>query len=195
MDEHDVTLLPNGSIIALLRNECDNKVLSGARGGQYLQKISHDGGRSWAVGADMSGIGSVCPRLLMVPGSAATPNALLLSGGRGRYSGQTTGMNSDNQLWVNCGPRELGSAGWRRVSISDWHNRLETTGEPSRRFTPAINSTSIESHSYTSLLATGPSSAIIIYAQHMPGYPRAANSHYPLRAWSMRFRVECNPQS
>jgi hypothetical protein len=69
-------------------------------GPDYLQKLSHDGGSLWVAGAAMTGIGSVCPRLLMMPGGA-----LLLSGGNRRgYSAVPTASakSYDNQLWVNC---------------------------------------------------------------------------------------------
>ena len=77
VDEHDLALLRNGSILAVLRT-------NGPSDKGYLQKLSHDGGRSWQAGADMAGIGAVCPRLLVMPGS---DGPLLLSGGRGKYSG------------------------------------------------------------------------------------------------------------
>ena len=153
VDEHDIALLPNGtSIVAILRTN----------GPDYLQKLSHDGGRSWVNGASMVGIGSVCPRLLMMP-----DKPLLLSGGRGKYSGDSATPNSisyDNQLWVNCKPEHsLAASSWQRVSISAWHNYGEPTGDPTRRFTSAVNSSSMQSNSYNTLHATGgPGEAIII---------------------------------
>lgn len=110
----------------------------------------------------MVGIGSVCPRLLMMP-----DKPLLLSGGRGKYSGDSATPNSisyDNQLWVNCKPEHsLAASSWQRVSISAWHNYGEPTGDPTRRFTSAVNSSSMQSNSYNTLHATGgPGEAIII---------------------------------
>jgi hypothetical protein len=57
---------------------------------------------------------------------------------------------------------------WTRHSLSYWHNRL-FRGDPSLRFTAAVNlTTATESLFYTSIVSTGPLSAVILYNKYMP---------------------------
>ena len=64
---------------------------------------------------------------------------------------------------------------WKSYSLSYWHNRLEPNA--SLHFDAKVNaSTARESTSYTSLIATGPTSGFVVYARHLPPSPDVAFS-------------------
>lgn len=71
-------------------------------------------------------------------------------------------------LWVN--DDGMGTT-WVEYSLSYWHNMLEAT--PALKFTSQVNSTSghRQTTSYTSLLRTGPSSALVTYNMQRDGTP------------------------
>ena len=104
------------------------------------------------------GVGCACPQLLALPGGG-----LLLAGGR------TGAHNEDVVVWVN-------SAGdgeeWVAHSISYWHNRLMAPGGDVVAFDSLVNSSTFprESTSYTSLVQTSPTAAVLLYSQWLrPG--------------------------
>ena len=73
-------------------------------------------------------------------------------------------VNDDGLAGLHGGPSR---AQWTRHSLSYWHNRL-FTGDPSLRFTPAVNvTTATESLFYTSIVSTGPRSAVVLYNKYL----------------------------
>ena len=99
---------------------------------------------------------------------------ILLSGGR------LNRTNRDIYVWLNA---KGDGIDWHGYSISYWHNRLETNA--SLHFDGKINaSTKRESTSYTSLIATGPSSGFLVYARHDLS---AHSPHQPDAAFAMPF--------
>jgi hypothetical protein len=98
----------------------------------------------------LNGIGAARPRLLRLGGS------LLLSGGR------TWKKNRDSLVWLNAAGDGLA---WVPHSISYWHNLLAPNG--TKKYDPVGTNGSDhwprESNSYTSLVATGPTTAFVTY--------------------------------
>ena len=145
-NENSLALLNNGSLICIMRLDAGDA----GRYHRYASSISLDGGYSWSVAKMLNGVGAARPRLLRLGSS------LLLSGGR------TWKKNRDTLVWLNAAGDGVE---WLPHSISYWHDALAPNG--TKRFDPFGTNESDhwprESNSYTSLVATGPSSAFVTY--------------------------------
>ena len=116
----------------------------------YAASFSTDHGKSWTHPQPIPGTGCARPRIKQLSGGA-----LLLTGGRLCVE-NTTGIF----LWVNT---KGDAKDWTRHSITAQHNRL-WQGDSTYLFTDMVNDSSVfETLSYTSILPTGPSSAVITY--------------------------------
>ena len=146
-NENSLALLTNGSLLCIMRLDAGDA----GRYHRYASSVSNDGGHSWSTAHMLNGIGAARPRLLRLGGS------LLLSGGR------TWKKNRDTLVWLNAAGDGVD---WVPHSISYWHNRLAPNG--TKRFDPVATNGSDhwprESNSYTSLVATGESSAFVTYS-------------------------------
>ena len=116
----------------------------------YAASFSLDHGVTWSDPKAIPGTGCARPRVKQLSGGA-----LLLTGGRLCVENKTGIF-----LWVN--PK--GDADeWTRHSITAAHNQL-WQGDTGYLFTEMVNDSSVfETLSYTSILPTGPSSAVITY--------------------------------
>ena len=187
-NENDLTLLADGStIMAIIRMDAGDGPETHPYK-NYARSISTDGGKSWSTATPIPNVGCARPRLLML--GEANQGPLVLTGGRARNrntSGASTasckrlsratltwssdlllGCRADVLLWVN--DDGMGTA-WVEYSLSYWHNVLESN--PELQFTAHVNSTSghRQTTSYTSLLRTGPSSALVTYNMQRDGTP------------------------
>ena len=144
-NENSLALLNNGSLMCIMRLDAGDA----GRYHRYASSLSSDG-HSWSVAKMLNGVGAARPRLLRLGSS------LLLSGGR------TWKKNRDTLVWLNAAGDGVE---WLPHSISYWHNTLAPNG--TKRFDPLGTNGSDhwprESNSYTSLVATGPSSAFVTY--------------------------------
>ena len=144
-NENSLALLNNGSLLCVMRLDAGDA----GRYHRYASSLSSDG-HSWSVAKMLNGVGAARPRLLRLGSS------LLLSGGR------TWKKNRDTLVWLNAAGDGVE---WLPHSISYWHNTLAPNG--TKRFDPLGTNGSDhwprESNSYTSLVATGPSSAFVTY--------------------------------
>lgn len=127
----------------------------------YGIAFSGDGGLTWSTPKMLKeGIGCACPQLMAIPGGG-----LMIAGGR------TGAHNEDVVVFVNAaGDGE----DWTPHSISYWHNALMAPTPKSGvyPFDALINSSTFprESTSYTSLVQTSTSSAVLLYSQWLrPG--------------------------
>jgi len=150
--EHDLVLLAdNKTVLCITR-------LDGGDGSRswilpYGRAVSSDGGRTWSQGTVLpKGVGSARPSLMRT-----ADGQVVLSGGR------LSPTDKDVRVWLNSG-RGLGLQPWQPHSISYLHNLMEPN--KTLHFTPLINCshTHAESLSYTSIVATGAQSGVVVYA-------------------------------
>jgi hypothetical protein len=128
----------------------------------YHASFSSDHGVSWSRPKAMLGTGCARPRLKRLDGGA-----LLLTGGRlcvENMTGVFLWLNSDGMGGLNApAGAAIGADVWQRHSITNQHNRL-WKGDPKYRFSAMANDSSVfETLSYTSIVPTGPQSAVITY--------------------------------
>ena len=100
--ENDIVLLPDGvTVMAVMRCVCSAKSCTrhGISARSYYRAVSSDGGGSWTNYSEMTGLGTVAPRLLLLGKSGP----LLLVGGREQTEGPggTPQHNHDIVLWVS----------------------------------------------------------------------------------------------
>jgi hypothetical protein len=146
----------------------------------YGIAFSVDGGVTWTKPKMLAkGIGCACPQLMSIPGGG-----LLIAGGR------TSSHNEDVLVFVNAaGDGEE----WVPHSISYWHNKLAGIDAHSQSsgvypFDALINSSTFprESTSYTSLVQTSTTSAVLLYSQWLkPGVAGGGK----WRGYSMRISI------
>lgn len=159
----------NGSLLAVLRMKYDTA---------FTYSLSLDGtGRHWTPLRTLEGIGCCRPRLLQL-----ASGALILTGGRCTPIGP-----AENHLWID----HAGDlAHWQRISLSAQHNLLAPPAMP--RYSAAVNCTSRngtrlarcsanETLGYTSLLATGNQTGVVVYNLN--------SQECGACAYSMRFTV------
>ena len=159
----------NGSLLAVLRMKYDTA---------FTYSLSLDGtGRHWTPLRTLEGIGCCRPRLLQL-----ASGALILTGGRCTPIGP-----AENHLWIDYAG-DL--AHWQRISLSAQHNLLAPPAMP--RYSAAVNCTSSngtrlarcsanETLGYTSLLATGNKTGVVVYNLN--------SQECGACAYSMRFTV------
>lgn len=156
--ENALARLTNGSLIVVFRVAGENGHHS-----PYHSKISDDDGASWAYlrplrrwpGSSVAP-GCVLPRLIALEGGA-----LVLAGGRPSPS------SHDVLIWLNAaGDGDM----WRPYSVSYWHDQLMRNrswlipGAAINRSWPRYST------SYTSLLRTGSSMALVVYGAGPHGF-------------------------
>ena len=176
-NENDLALLSNGTIICIIRLDAGDgrRVLPPDMKAHhmlpYVKTISSDGGKTWSKPislVDTRGhmMGCARPRLLGLSGGG-----VVLSGGRLNHT------NHENYLWVNT---EGDGRDWEAVSISYVHNKLEPN--TTLHFGASVNNSNARiSTSYTSIVATGPSSGYVVYSRLLPS---------PSVAFALGFTIE-----
>jgi len=175
--EADITLLSdNRTLLSVVRmdgdSSCfDSDVLPANRNANtttyrnYAASYSTDHGESWSLPAAIPGTGCARPRVMQL-----AEGPLLLTGGRLCVENMTGIF-----LWINADGMG-GTDSWVRHSITAQHNRL-WQGDAKYLFSEMVNDSSVfETLSYTSIVATGPRSAAIMYNKFFhtefgPGWP------------------------
>ncbi len=169
--EIDLTLLAdNKTLLSVVRMDGDSGCFAGDVPPQdrdahhttyrnYAASFSTDNGVSWSLPKAIEGTGCARPRLKKLDSGV-----LFLTGGRLCVENRTGIF-----LWVDktglggFGSSKAGTETWVRHSITAQHNRL-WKGDAKYLFTEMVNDSSVfETLSYTSIMATGPKSAVITY--------------------------------
>lgn len=148
-NEHDITLLPNGEILCVMRTGAGD----GSRGYlPFYKTLSKDGGRTWSTPEIMPTMGCARPHLLQV-GSAT-----LLSGGR-RMLPHSYDRGID--IWMS----QDGGNTWDFASATYHHNaKAKIAGVP--LWPSSVNATGWRfefTSGYPGLVRVGETSAMLLY--------------------------------
>ena len=165
-NENDLTLLADGRILCVVRIDAGDG-FSTHPYSPYHASTSSDGGVTWTPLVSLGpGVGCARPRL------GTFGNSVVLAG-------RLSPTNRDIFLWLNAAGD---GASWDpHYSVTYMHNALEPN--TSLHFTPAVNaSTSRETTSYTSLVATSDSTGFLVYSRVLPPQPDVV--------FAMRFQLQ-----
>ena len=190
-NECDIATLADGkTILAVIRIDAGDGFLPGAEGMPahahlpYVAARSTDGGRTWKKERmkpstnDGMQLGCARPRLM----SFGKDAPLVLSGGRNLVAVPPPANGEgafahEPKMWVN---QKGDGVDWTAISISYVHNAL--IANETLKFSAKVNTTAVESQSYTALMWTGDRSGVLTYDAGR-GKPWA-------QAFSIRFTLE-----
>jgi hypothetical protein len=82
-NEHDLALLPNGDVLAVVRMDGGDGLATHPYR-NYYRTVSSDQGKTWSTLEEIPNVGCARPRLAMLGGGKGP---LLLSGGRQKNNG------------------------------------------------------------------------------------------------------------
>jgi hypothetical protein len=190
-NECDITTLADGkTILAVIRIDAGDGFLPGAKGMPahahlpYVAAKSTDGGQTWKKQRmkpstnDGMQLGCARPRLM----SFGKDAPLVLSGGRNLVAVPPSANGEgkfahEPRMWVN---KKGDGVDWTAISISYVHNAL--IANATLKFSEKVNTTAVESQSYTALIWTGDRSGVLTYD--------AGRDKSWAQAFSIRFTLE-----
>lgn len=190
-NECDIATLADGkTILAVIRIDAGDGFLPGAEGMPahahlpYVAARSTDGGKTWykqrmkpSINDGMQ-LGCARPRLM----SFGKDAPLVLSGGRNlvEVPPRANGAGQfahEPRMWIN---QKGDGVDWTAISISYIHNALIMN--ETLKFSAKVNTTAVESQSYTALMWTGNRSGVLTYD--------AGRDKPWAQAFSIRFTLE-----